>query len=43
MESIGFRGPFEVNDYDIILMPICPVWKLFATEFAGTEKAKSRV
>lgn len=43
MKSIGFQGPFEVEHHDFILMPICSVGKNFATVFAGTGRAKSRV
>lgn len=42
MKRVGFGGPFEAEDYDFILMPICPVGKLLQQCF-GTEKAKSRV
>lgn len=43
MKSIGFGGPSEVDDYDLILTPVVPTGKIFATVFADIEKAPSRV
>lgn len=42
-QSTGFRGPYEIHDYDFILMPLGPVGKPFAAVLAGTGKTKSKI